>query len=125
MPTTLAPFPVLSGVVAWGIAHWPFYPAQQAGGTNIAGLRGTPISLSLNASFMYLSYSLGAALGSLTLSFTSMDNLGWIAALCKVAALTLTASIGKHLAQAQKEAIHCRIRYPLPRGRHLRQFTGS
>jgi predicted MFS family arabinose efflux permease len=105
LPKTLALVPVLIGVVAWGMAHWSFYPAQQAGLINLAGLRGTPIALSLNASFMYLGFSLGAALGSLTLSFTSVDNLGWTAAACEVAALILTVSIGKHLVGAQKGAV--------------------
>src|SRR5471030_798074 len=105
LPKTLALVPVLIGVVAWGVAHWSFYPAQQAGLINLAGLRGTPIALSLNASFMYLGFSLGAALGSLTLSFTSVINLGWTAAACEVAALILTASIGKHLVCAQKGAV--------------------
>src|SRR5476651_1001963 len=105
LPKTWALVPVLIGVVAWGVAHWSFYPAQQAGLINLAGLRGTPIALSLNASFMYLGFSLGAALGSLTLSFTSVINLGWTAAACEVAALILTASIGKHLVCAQKGAV--------------------
>ncbi|MDB5783273.1 MFS transporter [Caballeronia mineralivorans] len=105
LPKTWALVPVLIGVVAWGMAHWSFYPAQQAGLINLAGLRGTPIALSLNASFMYLGFSLGAALGSLTLSFTSVDNLGWTAAACEVAALILTVSIGKHLVGAQKGAV--------------------
>ena len=105
LPVTLALVPVLIGVVAWGVAHWSFYPAQQAGLINLAGLRGTPIALSLNASFMYLGFSLGAALGSLTLSFTSVNNLGWTAALCEVAALILSASIGKHLVRAQNGAV--------------------
>src|SRR5476649_1736042 len=105
LPKTWALVPVLIGVVAWGVAHWSFYPAQQAGLINLAGLRGTPIALSLNASFMYLGFSLGAALGSLTLSFTSVINLDWTAAACEVAALLLTASIGKHLVCAQKRAV--------------------
>jgi predicted MFS family arabinose efflux permease len=101
LPTTLALVPVLFAVVAWGIAHWSFYPAQQAGLINLAGLRGTPIALSMNASFMYLGFSLGAALGSLTLSFASVDDLGWAAAACEVAALLLTVGIGRHLIRSQ------------------------
>ena len=93
LPKTLALAPVLLGVVAWGVAHWSFYPAQQAGLIRIAGLRGTPIVLSLNASFMYLGFSLGAALGSLTLGLTSVSDLGWTAAACEVAALVLTVFI--------------------------------
>ena len=102
LPKTMALVPVLLGVVAWGMAHWSFYPAQQAGLINIAGLRGTPIALSLNASFMYFGFSLGAALGSLTLSLTSVSNLGWTAAACEVAALIMTVSLGRHVMRAQK-----------------------
>ena len=55
----------------------------------------------MNASFMYLGFSLGAALGSLTLSFASVDDLGWAAAACEVAALLLTVGIGRHLIRSQ------------------------
>jgi predicted MFS family arabinose efflux permease len=99
LPKTLALVPVLIGVIAWGIAHWSFYPTQQAGLVSIAGLRGTPIALSLKASFM--GFSLGAALGSLTLSFTSVSNLGWAAAACEVAALILAVSIGRRLVKVR------------------------
>ncbi|WP_243843860.1 MFS transporter [Paraburkholderia caballeronis] len=104
LPTTWALVPILIGVVAWGIAHWSFYPAQQAGLIHQAGLRGTPIALSLNASFMYLGFSLGAALGSLTLSLTSVNNLGWTAAACEVAALILTVGIGRYVVKTQAAA---------------------
>jgi predicted MFS family arabinose efflux permease len=66
---------------------------------------GTPIALSLNASFMYLGFSPGAVLGSLTLSFTSVSNLGWTAAACEAAALILTLSIGRHLVRVQKAPV--------------------
>jgi predicted MFS family arabinose efflux permease len=105
LPVTWALAPILIGVVAWGVSHWAFYPAQQAMLINLAGLRGTPIALSLNASFMYLGFSLGAALGSLILSVTSVINLGWTAAACEVAALILTASTAKHLIRAQNGAV--------------------
>ncbi|MFM0274907.1 hypothetical protein PQQ59_30260 [Paraburkholderia aspalathi] len=39
------------------------------------------------------------------MSFTSVNNLGWTAALCEVAALILSASIGKHLVRAQNGAV--------------------
>jgi predicted MFS family arabinose efflux permease len=45
--------------------------------------------LSLNASFMYLGFSLGAALGSFTLIHASAASLGWVAALCEIAALAI------------------------------------
>jgi predicted MFS family arabinose efflux permease len=82
--------PILGAIVVWGIAHWAFYPAQQATLIKIAGLKGTPITLSLNASFMYLGFSLGAALGSLTIALSSPATLGWVAGACEIAALALT-----------------------------------
>jgi len=95
LPKSLALLPVLVGVIGWGVAHWSFYPGQQAGLIHVAGLKGTPIVLSLNASFMYLGFSLGAALGSLTLSYASVADLGWVAAVCEAAALTLTVLLGR------------------------------
>lgn len=85
--------PLLIGVVAWGLAHWAFFPAQQASLIGIAGLKGTPIVLSLNASFMYLGFSLGAALGALTLNAFTVSDLGWVAAVCEVGALALTLTV--------------------------------
>jgi predicted MFS family arabinose efflux permease len=82
--------PVLGAIVVWGIVHWAFYPAQQATLIKFAGLKGTPIALSLNASFMYLGFSLGAALGSLTIVVASPAGLGWVASACEIAALALT-----------------------------------
>jgi len=69
--------PVLLTVVLWGMAHWGFWPAQQARLIGLAGLKVAPVALSLNASFMYLGFALGAALGSLTLRHLSVADLGW------------------------------------------------
>ncbi|MFT4432258.1 MFS transporter [Caballeronia sp. 15715] len=104
LPASMALVPILLGVVAWGVAHWSFYPAQQAGLISIAGMRGAPIALSLNASFMYLGFSLGAALGSLTLSLTSVSDLGWTAAACEIAAFVLTVVIRRLAVQERKLA---------------------
>ncbi|WP_341964174.1 MFS transporter [Pseudomonas sp. RC10] len=92
--------PVVVGVLVWGVAHWSFYPAQQAGLIGIAGLKGTPIALSLNASFMYLGFSLGAALGSLTLSFASVTALGWVAAACELSGLMLHLLIRRKMSSS-------------------------
>lgn len=82
--------PVLIAIIAWGIAHWAFYPAQQTTLVGVAGVKSAPIVLSLNASFMYLGFSLGAALGSLTLTYSNVANLGYASALSMIAALMLT-----------------------------------
>ncbi|MGO9048974.1 MAG: hypothetical protein ACLQFW_19180 [Xanthobacteraceae bacterium] len=71
------------------IAGWGFFPAQQARLIGIAGVKVAPIILSLNASSMYLGFSLGAALGSLTLVYASVSSLGWVATLCEIVALAI------------------------------------
>ena len=55
--------------------------------TTIEGL-GT-IALSLNASFMYLGFSLGAALGGFSLVHIDARHLGFVGAACELVALTL------------------------------------
>jgi predicted MFS family arabinose efflux permease len=79
----------LVAIVVWGVAGWGFFPAQQARLLEIAGVKVASIVLSLNASFMYLGFSLGAALGSFTLIHGSAASLGWVAALCEMAALAI------------------------------------
>ena len=85
--------PVLVAIALWGVAHWAFYPAQQARLIDIAGLKVASIVLSLNASFMYIGFSLGAALGALTLAHSGVAGLGWVAAACELAAVLLTVAI--------------------------------
>ncbi|HEY0800430.1 MAG TPA: hypothetical protein VGD54_06275 [Steroidobacteraceae bacterium] len=55
----------------------------------IAGLNVAPVILSLNASFMYLGFSMGAALGAFTLAHGTVADLGWVGAICIVGALLL------------------------------------
>jgi predicted MFS family arabinose efflux permease len=81
--------PVLVTITLWGISGWAFFPAQQARLIEIVGVRSAPVALSLNASFMYLGFSLGAALGSFTLLHFGARHLGFVGAACELAALTL------------------------------------
>jgi predicted MFS family arabinose efflux permease len=90
VPVAAALVPVVIAVVAWGISAWAFFPAQQARLVSIAGLQVAPVALSLNASFMFIGFSCGAVLGALTLRHGSPSALGWVAALCEVAALLLS-----------------------------------
>ena len=62
-----AMLPVLIAVVVWGATGWGFFPAQQSRLIGIVGLARASVILSLNASFMYLGFALGAVLGPLTL----------------------------------------------------------
>ena len=69
-------------IVVWGLSAWAFFPAQQTRLIGVAGIKVAPIVLSLNASFMFLGFSLGAALGSLTLMYAAPSALGWVGGLC-------------------------------------------
>jgi len=82
--------PVLLAVVVWGVSAWAFFPAQQTRLIDIAGIKVAPIVLSLNASFMFLGFSLGAALGSVTLTYAAPSALGWVGSLCILASLLLS-----------------------------------
>ena len=81
--------PILAAVILWGATRWGFFPAQQSRLIDIIGLKVAPVVLSLNASFMYLGFSLGASLGSLTLTAGSVADLGWVGGLCVLASLGL------------------------------------
>jgi predicted MFS family arabinose efflux permease len=91
--------PILLGIVIWGVSAWSFYPAQQMRLIGMTGLKVAPIILSLNASFMYIGFSLGAALGSLTLVDATASNLGFVGAVSEVIALGLFASARYRTAQ--------------------------
>jgi predicted MFS family arabinose efflux permease len=81
--------PVLAAIVVWGLSAWGFFPAQQSRLMQVAGVKTAPIALSLNASFMYLGFSLGALLGSFTMIHGSVTSLGWVGALCEILALLI------------------------------------
>jgi predicted MFS family arabinose efflux permease len=84
-----ASVPILLAIALWGVSAWSFFPVQQARLIGIAGAKVAPVALSLNASFQFLGFSTGAALGSLTLANASALALGWVGASCVVAALSL------------------------------------
>jgi predicted MFS family arabinose efflux permease len=81
--------PVLIAIIVWGMTAWGFLPAQQTRLIGIAGLKVAPVILSLNASFMYLGFSIGAAIGSLTLTQGGVADLGWVGAVVVVGAFVL------------------------------------
>ena len=55
----------------------------------VAGLKTAAIALSLNASFMYLGFSLGAMLGSLVLLHAAVTTLGVVGAVCELGAVLI------------------------------------
>ena len=79
--------PVVAAIIIWGLSAWSFFPAQQAQLISIAGMKLAPVVLSLNASFMFMGFSLGAVIGALTLAHGSPADLGWMGSLCVIAAL--------------------------------------
>jgi predicted MFS family arabinose efflux permease len=81
--------PVLLSIVLWGFTAWGFFPAQQSQLLEVAGLKVAPVILSLNASFMYLGFALGATAGSITLNHGGVGALGAVAAAFVLAALGL------------------------------------
>ncbi len=87
-----ATVPVFAAVVVWGLSAWAFFPAQQARLIGIAGLAVAPVVLSLNASFMFVGFSLGAALGAFTLNHASFADLGWVGASCELVSLVLLST---------------------------------
>lgn len=99
---SVAVLPVLVTVIVWGISSWAFYPAQQANLIHLAGVRVASVALSLNASFLYIGFSMGAALGAFTLAHASPGDLGWVAALCEVAALLLVLASRKRMKVAAR-----------------------
>jgi predicted MFS family arabinose efflux permease len=96
LPPAAARAPILLAIAVWGVSAWSFFPAQQARLISIAGVKVAPVALSLNASFQFLGFSTGAALGSLTLANASPLALGWVGASCVVAALSLELAATRH-----------------------------
>lgn len=95
LPPAAARAPILLAIALWGISAWSFFPAQQARLISIAGVKVAPVALSLNASFQFLGFSAGAALGSLTLANASPLALGWVGASCVFAALALVLTTSR------------------------------
>jgi DHA1 family purine base/nucleoside efflux pump-like MFS transporter len=67
LPPPGARAPIVLAIAVWGVSAWAFFPAQQARLISIAGVKVAPVARSLNASFQFLGFSAGGALGSLTL----------------------------------------------------------
>ncbi len=87
-PPDVARWIVVPLVALWGFVGFSFPSAQQAYIVSLAP-RLAPITLSLNASAIYLGASLGAVLGSLVVAHRSVAALGWAAAACELTAVLL------------------------------------
>jgi predicted MFS family arabinose efflux permease len=77
-------------LLVWGFSAWGFFPAQQHRVIAVVGTEHASVGLSLNASFMYAGFALGAALGSVVISIASVLWIGAAGAVCVVAAAALS-----------------------------------
>ncbi len=82
--------PIVPLIALWGLSGWAFFPPQQVRLIQVAGSANTPVILSLNASFMYLGFSLGAALGSVVITMTSVAWIGAAGTVLIVAAIGMS-----------------------------------
>ena len=78
-------------IALWGLSAWGFFPPQQARLVGVAGLAHTPVVLSLNASFMYFGFSLGAALGWIVITLASVAWIGAAGAACMLCAIAASS----------------------------------
>ena len=81
--------PALVAIVVWGLSAWAFFPAQQTRLIGVAGIKVAPIVLSLNASFMFLGFSL-ALRSAPDVDVRCAVALGWVGGLCVLASLLLS-----------------------------------
>lgn len=81
---------VIPLVSLWGLSAWGFFTPQQARLMGVVGAANAPVALSLNASFMYVGFSLGALLGSFVISSLSVAWIGAAGAVCVAAAAVIS-----------------------------------
>ncbi|WP_198024831.1 MFS transporter [Bradyrhizobium sp. Cp5.3] len=81
---------ILPLIVLWGLSAWSFFPPQQNRLIGVVGAANAPVALSLNASFMYVGFSLGALLGSIVIASSSVIWIGAAGAACVLGAAALS-----------------------------------
>lgn len=88
LPRDLA-LPLIVGLSAlWGFAGWGFGPAQAVRLIRLAPDRA-PMTLSLNASAIYLGIAAGSALGGVVIELFGVSAVGWAAAASQLVGLGL------------------------------------
>jgi predicted MFS family arabinose efflux permease len=92
--------PALIGLtVVWGIMGWMTLPAQASRLVAIHPA-SAPVSLSLNASALYLGTAFGSVLGGAVINVGTPADLGWIGAIPVLLALVIVLATGRlHLSQ--------------------------
>jgi predicted MFS family arabinose efflux permease len=97
---------ILPLVLLWGFSAWGFFPPQQARLVSVSGIAHAPIALSLNASFMYVGFSLGAATGSMVIAASSVAFIGVAGAASMLGAILLSrfawATHSRHASSTQR-----------------------
>ena len=93
LPPDVAVPAIIALIAVWGFFGWGGYPPHMARLVQFAPDQAA-ITLSLNASALYLGSASGAALGALVLSVGRPADLGWVGALCGMAALCLLSVFG-------------------------------
>ncbi|AKR56491.1 MFS transporter [Devosia sp. H5989] len=88
VPSPLAGWILLALMVPWGIIGWGFPPAQSSRLVSLAP-EAAPISLSLNASAIYVGVALGSVIGGADMALASAKDLGWVGAILGVVALAI------------------------------------
>jgi predicted MFS family arabinose efflux permease len=100
---------IILGLSLWGLFGWAFPIAQQARLVSLDPALA-PITLSLNTSALYFGAAAGSALGGLAIRQWSIGAVGWVAAICEVAALVyLVATEARvlRLSKARQVATSC------------------
>jgi predicted MFS family arabinose efflux permease len=88
VPTPL--FALAPLLILWGFSAWGFFPAQQHRVIAVVGDGHASVGMSLNASFMYAGFALGAALGSIVIAAFSVHWIGAAGSICVMAAAVLS-----------------------------------
>jgi predicted MFS family arabinose efflux permease len=94
---------LIVGLSCWGLFGWAFPVTQQA---RLVSLDPplAPITLSLNTSALYFGAAAGSALGGLVIDAWSIHSIGFIAAVCELAALALLLATDASLLRAKQAA---------------------
>jgi predicted MFS family arabinose efflux permease len=100
LPAHVARWVVVPLIMLWGFVGFSFPSAQQTYIVKLAP-KLAPITLSLNASAIYLGASLGALIGSFVVAHGSVRELGWLGAACEVTAFLLLRFTRRHRAAAE------------------------
>jgi predicted MFS family arabinose efflux permease len=88
LPPETARWVIIPTIAVWGFVGWSFPAAQQARLVAVDP-RLASITLSLNASAIYLGVSLGALVGSIVVKHAPIASVGWFGAACEMTALIL------------------------------------